>query len=1036
MMNRMSIRRLGLLVLAAVCAGGASAADGTLKWIGSPQGGDWCDAANWQLVGTSSMTVAELVASGKTIWDFGDLADGAVVSNNAASVYLGGIQFSARANVGTIHLCGTKDFIFPNEHVTISIAAGNTIEWEQNHTSPWTNDHANKKLVVGGSGTLHVNPATAFQTYKLDLQPCTWSTVIIGPRVVHSRSFITMWNNATLKFESDSTVGQLFIPDAGCTLDLQGHTLTVGSGEYYFSSAYAICGKIVGSGDIVWSGGQYHNLFADSRRVDLTDYSARWTLYDTRIVYAPGVTIPESIGYTINGPGALYLNNPATLYDLRGGGATGRVVTTNDAPVTLTTALSTPTNETYAARITGAGGVVKRGADYTLTLTGDNRYQGATTVAEGTLRLKRPLSRKGLLYHWSFEDADDLGRDSAAFGKSLLLSGGVLPTQVPGVNGGKGIHLNSSLTATSYLQDGNMVKTEWGMPIGSNAVSVALWIRPGALRTNPSYVYRHGDWAKEGGQLMFWILNKGEKIGLCIDNWKTSDSDDSPVINTPDLMDGNWHHVAASYGDGHLSLWYDGELKSTKTTTHPLNIRSGCNMILGYTDTSNNNMGYEGDIDEVTIWDRVLTTEEVAAEYNFTPTASATNAVAALPDPVCHWAFRNLANLGVDEMGHADLEAHPNVTAAWEVNASSAAIDGQVTGLNTAFYLPESRFPANFPRGKSPFTVSVRMGLGVSAEQRPLITWGDYDLAGTSKFFMGIIGCPRTCVASFKTYSTCYSFGRSFCGSNGQDGSMLHFVAVVDPANGWLRLYRDGVQVLSASDASFSIGSGGLYLNGMPGNASTTQVRFDDVRIYDRALTPGQVQILSRTLDTGTLGPVLPAESPVTVASGATLRVEGEGHAVKSLAGAGTVEIDGVSTLQVSTWNGFTGTVTGRGALLLGDQGNGPTAATVQTTVGFADDVVALRYATAAQPLVTTTNRVVLPLRGTLKLADADATSGKWAGRVFTIATCGSYNGPATTEGWTFEPSREGDEPEGRFIFADGVLRLRMKGGGTVFVVR
>ena len=141
---------LGLVLLAATAWG----ADGTLRWKGPASGGEWGDAANWEEVGSSGFTVTELLTK-KTIWDFTELADGAVVSNNAAGTIIAGITLP-QADSGTITLVGTKDFAFPNADVQTTVGAGTTLEWQLNHTSPWGNDTANKKWVILGNGTLHL----------------------------------------------------------------------------------------------------------------------------------------------------------------------------------------------------------------------------------------------------------------------------------------------------------------------------------------------------------------------------------------------------------------------------------------------------------------------------------------------------------------------------------------------------------------------------------------------------------------------------------------------------------------------------------------------------------------------------------------------------------------------------------------------------------------------------------------------------------------------------------------------------------------
>jgi fibronectin-binding autotransporter adhesin len=72
-----------------------------------------------------------------------------------------------------------------------------------------------------------------------------------------------------------------------------------------------------------------------------------------------------------------------TVGGLSGGGSTGGDVTLGSAILTIDTEL----DQSYAARITGVGGIVKTGAA-TQTFTGVNTYFSSTVISEGTLALE------------------------------------------------------------------------------------------------------------------------------------------------------------------------------------------------------------------------------------------------------------------------------------------------------------------------------------------------------------------------------------------------------------------------------------------------------------------------------------------------------------------------------------------------------------------------------------------------------------------------------------------------------------------------
>ena len=137
---------------------------------------------------------------------------------------------------------------------------------------------------------------------------------------------------------------------------------------------------------------------------------------------------------------------------------------------------------------------------------------------------------------------------------------------------------------------------------------------------------------------------------------------------------------------------------------------------------------------------------------------------------------------------------------------------------------------------------------------------------------------------------------------------------------------------------------------------------------------------------------------------------------------AGEVVIDAGSGFAATSWTGFTGSVSGLGRVLLAKDGTELTAANVSADVGLEGGTLALDYENLDTPRVKTTGVVRFPATGTLKLVTPGASAGKWCGCRFTIAECAGYDGPATTAGWTFEPTDQALDLHGKFVFEGGKL--------------
>jgi hypothetical protein len=95
---------------------------------------------------------------------------------------------------------------------------------------------------------------------------------------------------------------------------------------------------------------------------------------------------------------------------------------------------------------------------------------------------------------------------------------------------------------------------------------------------------------------------------------------DIPTSNTtgPNVNDGGWHHVVAiSPLGGPAEIWVDGSLVETGGNTNLTNNGSTRLMIGGNPDTAGDlYRTWDGGIDDVAMWNRALTGDEVMAIYN------------------------------------------------------------------------------------------------------------------------------------------------------------------------------------------------------------------------------------------------------------------------------------------------------------------------------------------------------------------------------------------------------------------------------------
>ncbi len=78
-------------------------------------------------------------------------------------------------------------------------------------------------------------------------------------------------------------------------------------------------------------------------------------------------------------------------------------------------------------------------------------------------------------------------------------------------------------------------------------------------------------------------------------------------------IDGQWHHVAGVISATGMKLYGDGELICTNTDMQPIVYDKGPDFVVGRHGTNTSGFPFDGNIDEVRVYTRVLSPAEIAA---------------------------------------------------------------------------------------------------------------------------------------------------------------------------------------------------------------------------------------------------------------------------------------------------------------------------------------------------------------------------------------------------------------------------------------
>ena len=289
----------------------------------------------------------------------------------------------------------------------------------------------------------------------------------------------------------------------------------------------------------------------------------------------------------------------------------------DDSVATIAPAANT-TNE--VGRLAGDGTLVKNGAG-TLALSRLQDAGGKLDVRAGDVTAKGPAAglKDHLLAWWTFDDPENPGADA---------SGNGMTVQCLQSKFNDAIYYDTWSWPNRFLTtggaayfDGNNQRylvladkaNEAKLPSGANPTfTVAMWINPDStVANNAGFCYwgsvphasktSFGFRFNAGTQINPWIYSGGDLKWTIPGDFKTK------------TVPEGWHHIAFSVngGDHARTLYVDGVGVACTTNTTVLAIPA-TNFSLGF-DASQKNIAFKGYMDDVMIFSKALSSDEVRA---------------------------------------------------------------------------------------------------------------------------------------------------------------------------------------------------------------------------------------------------------------------------------------------------------------------------------------------------------------------------------------------------------------------------------------
>ena len=347
--------------------------------------------------------------------------------------------------------------------------------------------------------------------------------------------------------------------------------------------------------------------------------------------------------------------------------------------------------------------------------------------------------------------------------------------------------------------------------------------------TNADTIFGGWDyWGQTGYDVRFYINSDALEFSL----W----TQDNSLVKTRGVVShnlgsasvGEWYYVAATYNSttGEQVLYINGEAVSTFSHTAGNTIvpNTNNNMYIGYSSV---NSGYfDGKIDDIRVYDRPISAEEVSRDYQ--------NGIM-----VAHWRLDETSGVkALDSCGNYD-GSNSNVTL------------GQSGQLDTAYDFNGTSSYVTIPaQNYDEFTVSAWFYRDTKDTSNADAIFGGWNYSGQEGFDLRFYTNSDT--LEFKLWtqnsSQVKTFGTaSYNLGSASVGEWYQVVATYNSTTGEQILYINGEAVSTVSHTAgntvvpFTANNGKMRIGYSSVNTGYFDGKIDDVRVYNRPLTSTEI---------------------------------------------------------------------------------------------------------------------------------------------------------------------------------------------------
>ena len=401
-----------------------------------------------------------------------------------------------------------------------------------------------------------------------------------------------------------------------------------------------------------------------------------------------------------------------------------------------------------------------------------------------------------------------------------------------------------------------------GFTYDNKNITFSAWIKSSKTTSGNNVIIGQGISNADGGWGIATGYASAQKLSFSIAKPGVQSVIGSVTMNT-----GNWQHIVvivdfADIGSGGTSavkMYVDGIEDTGLTGNLTQNFdESSYNTSIGGTFTGSNARFFDGEIDQIRIFNKALNSTEVGTLYNETTTTANTLQVLGDTSCVAAYTFEGNANdLSTNYNGTATNVIYDYSGTASNITYAAGKFDKAAVFNGSSSYIDTN---AKFTPDLMSFSAWVNPTNGSSYAN--IFS----NRGGNSTNYKGI---DFGITSSGNIYSR-FDNGGSRGSSNSNSISLplntwTHLVFTINMSSSIQKVYKNGVFVYQETTSGSLVINNDFYI-GRSFNAASYYWpgKIDQVRIFDKALSPGEVNSLyNETTTTAALGTI---SNPSTVA--------------------------------------------------------------------------------------------------------------------------------------------------------------------------